>query len=55
MGFKVADGHLGCIPSVAPRRYELNLHLAILFDVCLHVVGHFVVEDVFDGDDACSS
>ena len=52
MCFEVANGHLGCIASVAPRGHEFQRHVVVVSDHVLHGIRHLIVEYVFLGLDA---
>ncbi len=47
MGFEVAYGHLSCIPLMASRWHQFHVELVCVADVVFHVLGYFVVKDVF--------
>jgi hypothetical protein len=47
MGFEVAYGHLSCIPLMASWRHQFHVELVCVVDVVFHVLGYFVVKDMF--------
>ncbi len=47
MGFENAYGHLSCIPSMASRWHQFHVKLVFVVDVVFHVLGYFVVKEVF--------
>ncbi len=47
MGFEVAYGHLSCIPLMASQWHQFHVKLVCVADVVFHVLGYFVVKDMF--------
>jgi len=52
--FEIADGNLGGVLAVTTWRHKFEMKFVSVHNVVFHVVGNFIVSDVFLRCDTCA-